>query len=419
MDIELLLDHAAPEPRAPLTLRALVRVRGRTPERHRRAPLNLALVLDRSGSMAGHKLAHAQDAAALLVRRLQPEDLVGVVAYGSEVTTLIRGATGDAHTEAAECIREIRAGEMTNLSGGWLRGRELAAEALLPEGINRIILMTDGLANVGVTDRDSLAALCRDARAQGITTTTIGFGAGFDEDLLQAMADAGGGASYYIENPDQAPGIFEEEIEGLLSLAAQNVSIEVTPDPDVHLAAVRHSYPTSTVGRTLRMDVGDLYAREPRLALLEFRLPDAAPGRELDVAMIRVQGHILTEEGGIEHRRMDLPVRLRVGEGPRVEPELHRVAVMLDAADARREALRLRDTGDREQAGRVLGEAAARLEEALPGDTEAAREARDLRAIAERMREGVFDMSEIKYLKQQAYDESRSRSRAKEKYRRD
>ena len=419
MDIELLLDHPAPRAGSPLTLRALVRVSGRAPDDTRRRPLNLAMVLDRSGSMAGPKLEHARDAAALLVRRIWPEDTVGVVAFCSEVITLAAGATGDAHGTAEARIREIQTGGMTNLSGGWLRGRELVQEAFREEGVNRIVLMTDGLANQGITDRTALEGLCRSARAEGISTTTIGFGEGFDEDLLRAMADAGGGATYYIEDPDQAPGIFEEEVEGLLSLAAQNVTIQMDPGPGALLSAVRHSYPTTPVGNGLRLDVGDLYAREPRLALMEFRLEGAEPGSELEVATITVQGYVLTDEGGVEQRTVDLPVRLRVGDGPRVEPEVRRVVALLDAADARERAVRQREQGDWDNARLTLDEAADRLQRELPDDSEAQREARGLRDIADRMREGHYSISEAKYLKQQAYDLGRSRSLARERYRRE
>jgi Ca-activated chloride channel homolog len=419
MNIDLLLDHPASVPGRPLTLRALARITGRAPAESRRTPLNLALVLDRSGSMGGDKLEHAKDAAALLVRRVWPDDTVGVVVYDDQVETLIAGATGERHSEAEARIRGLFTGGMTNLSGGWLRGRDLALDAFREAGVNRVILMTDGLANQGITDRDSLAGLPAEARARGITTTTIGFGRDFDEDLLRAMADAGGGAAYYIENPDQAPGIFEEEVEGLLSLAAQNVTLEVAPREGVRGVAVRHSYPSTPVGRGLRLDIGDLYAREPRLALMQFILEDARPGTELAVADLRVSGHVLTEEGGVEHRVVELPVRLAVGEGPRVEAEVRRVAVLLDAAEARERAERRRMEGDFGGAGEVLRESAGQLVQSLPGDPEAAREAAELSDLASRLEEERFYEEDVKYMKQRSYDAMRSKMMASDRYRRE
>lgn len=227
--------------------------------------MHLALVLDRSGSMSGEPIERLREAAALLLRRLWPEDRVSVVAYDNEVLTLADAVSGDRHAEAATGVGRLFARGSTNLSGGWLRGRDLVEKALVPAGVNRIVLMTDGLANQGITDPGRLGELCRSAAAAGITTTTIGFGPNFNEDLLRLMADAGGGATYYVERPDQAPGIFEEGVEGLLSLAAQNVSVEVEAGKGASLVAVRHTYPSSTRGGVVRLEVGDLYATEPRL----------------------------------------------------------------------------------------------------------------------------------------------------------
>jgi len=132
-----------------------------------------------------------------------------------------------------------------------------------------------------------------------------------------------------------------------------------------------------------------------------------------------VQGYVLTDEGGVEQRTVDLPVRLRVGDGPRVEPEVRRVVALLDAADARERAVRQREQGDWDNARLTLDEAADRLQRELPDDSEAQREARGLRDIADRMREGHYSISEAKYLKQQAYDLGRSRSLVRERYRRE
>ncbi|TVP58693.1 MAG: VWA domain-containing protein [Gemmatimonadales bacterium] len=435
MNVELLLSHPAPSEGPPLRLQALVRISGRAPEASARPPLNLALVLDRSGSMSGEKLENARQAAALLLRRLGDADRVSVVAYDDQVQTLAEGATGPAHQEAIEAVRRIHAGSTTNLSGGWLRGWDLVravrgegggpTEGLSETGESdapadttpRILLMTDGLANAGITQPAALTGLCRTAREEGISTTTIGFGQGYDEDLLRAMADAGGGAAYYIENPDQAPGVFEEEIEGLLGLAAQNVELVLTPGSGTELVAVRHSYPTTQTETELRLDIGDLYGHEPRLALMEFDLEDARAGVELDVASLRVRGHVL-EDGGVEEREVTLPITLKVGVGPRVEPEVRRIALLLDAADVRDEALAARDRGDWDGASDRLRETAERIEAELSGDVEGEREVNSLRAMATRMQPHVFDAADLKYMKQQVHDQRRSRTAARERYER-
>src|SRR5688500_19041528 len=127
METSLALEHErTPDGNAHI-VRALVKVAGKAPENAERVPLNLSLVLDRSGSMSGEKLEQAKEAAALLVRRLWPEDVVSVVAYDDAVHTVAEPATGTAQPDLVERIRGIQTQGCTNLSGGWLRGRELVA----------------------------------------------------------------------------------------------------------------------------------------------------------------------------------------------------------------------------------------------------------------------------------------------------
>src|SRR6266511_313727 len=173
-----------------------------------RPPLSLALVIDRSGSMAGRKLEVARECAAFLVRRLGPADRLAVVAYDDQVTLVAPLATLDRPALLA-AIAAIRPGNSTNLSGGWLKGMEQLQRA--GDGPRKVLLLSDGLANVGITDRGELASLARNAAAAGVGTTTIGFGDGFDEDLMTGMADAGGGRAYHAPTAEQAPGIFAEE----------------------------------------------------------------------------------------------------------------------------------------------------------------------------------------------------------------
>ncbi len=190
-----------------------------------RPPINAVLVLDRSGSMSGAPLAAALEAARRFAGFLGTSDRLAIVAFDDEVR-VVSGPAPAGDSSVAERIMRIRTGGSTNLSGGWLKGLELARQGIV-EGVNRVVLLTDGQANVGITDPGMLAGMVHGGADAGVSTTCIGFGAGFNEDLLQALGREGRGNYWYVERDDQMAGVFEGEIEGLVALGAQNVVVEV------------------------------------------------------------------------------------------------------------------------------------------------------------------------------------------------
>jgi Ca-activated chloride channel family protein len=409
MNPTVLLDYEFLVSANAYTVRALLKLEGKAPESGTRQPLNLSLVLDRSGSMAGAKLIAARRAAAHLVRRLDPADTVSVVAFDDEVRTVAEPATGGEQAHLARTLESIEPGGSTNLSGGWLQGREYVARMRRKKGTNRVLLLTDGQANVGIVDPAALAGLCATALEQGITTTTIGFGDGYDEQLLQAMADAGGGNMHYIETPDQAPAVFAEEIEGLLSLAAQNITVEVRPGPAVQVTAVHHSYPTSQLPDGLRLQVGDLYAREPKMVLVELLVPDAAAAGGSPMAECTVVAHVMTVDGGVERQELHLPIVHPLSAEGHEEPEIRREMLLLGAAKAREAALREQAQGDYDAARRYLREASDGIDACgLPADAMLAEELEDLRAMEARLDPGLFNAADAKYLNQRSYNSLRS-----------
>ena len=166
-----------------------------------RAPINVMLVLDRSGSMGGAPLAAAIEAAQRFAGFLGANDRLGVVAFDDEVRVIASPSAGG-DPSVRNAIGQIRAGGSTNLSGGWLKAFELARLGIV-DGVNRIVLLTDGQANAGLTDSGALAAMVRSGAESGVSTTCIGFGAGFNEDLLQALGREGRGNYWYVEHDDQ------------------------------------------------------------------------------------------------------------------------------------------------------------------------------------------------------------------------
>jgi len=419
MQHKVLVDYELAVAQQGFVVRAMLKLEGKAPTRNNRIPLNLSVVLDRSGSMAGGKLEAARDAAAMLIRRLHPDDIVSVVAYDDQVATVAEPATGDSQASLPREVQRIDAGGSTNLSGGWLRGRELVAREKREGGVNRVVLLTDGLANVGITNPTQLLGLCRTACGAGITTTTIGFGADYDEKLLRGMADAGGANTYYIERPDQAADVFAEELEELLTLSAQTVSVEIRASEAVTLTAIRHQYPTTTLGSgCARLELGDLYAREPKSVLVEFfvpALPDAASDAgPVTIAQISLTAHVLTDGGGVERQEIVFPIVSHLTAAGHAEPEVQREMLLLDAAKAREDALRLREEGDMGGAAAMLRcMSVAMAAPAMAFDSEVSAElqeqAQDLAGLASQFDALDVGEDDAKYLAQRAYNAHRGK----------
>jgi Ca-activated chloride channel homolog len=420
MQHSVLVDHELALSQQGFIVRALVRLTGRAPERENRVPINISIVLDRSGSMAGEKLEAAQEAAAFLVERLAPEDIVSVVAYDDHVETIVPPSTGTEQADAARSIRSIEVRGCTNLSGGWLRGRELVAQRIRAGAVNRVLLLTDGLANAGITDPARLCGLAGGGRSAGVTTSTIGFGEGYDEILLRGMADGGGGNSWYIERPDQAPGVFEEEIGGLLSLSAQNVAVEIHPSDAVQLVAVHNDYPyTDIPGGGRRFELGDLYAREPRSMLVEFFVPGIDDLASASIAEVRIHAHVLTDAGSIERQEIIFAVASPLGQAGHAEPEVRRELLLLETARAREDAVRLERQGDIDGASGVLREAVHRIALA-PLEYRAGldEQASDIEAMSSSLVAEGWQEADRKYANQRAYNARRGKQGYEEKLRR-
>ena len=370
---------------AQVTAPASRRERGRT-------PVNLAFVIDRSGSMAGDKLRLAKQAVEEAIARLHPDDRFAVVVYDDTVDVVVRTtrATPEARRDALDALRRIGEGGSTNLGEGWLRGCEQVAAELEREGVNRCLLLTDGLANVGITDHDELARHAGELRSRGVSTSTFGVGDDFDEVLLQAMASAGGGHFYYIASAAMIRDHISSEVGETLDIVARGVTIELTAPDTVSVEALS-SHPAQRRGDRMEITVGDLTAEEQVSVVLRLTFPYGQPGDRLGTALsVSDRDGVLAGDG----------VKLaweyatdRANDEQDRDREVDRAVAGVFAARARQEALALNRTGDFDAARRRVSATARRIRGYAGRDAELRRILEDLEQESAVMAAPMMEMN--------------------------
>jgi Ca-activated chloride channel family protein len=362
LDAQLRLEHTVVAVETEHRVHVMVELTAPAAPVTERGPLDVALVVDRSGSMHGAKLEAVKACGAYLARRMATGDRLAVVAYDDEVD-LVAPLAPVALDRMLAAVNSIHSGGTTNLSGGWLKGLEqLRVDGR--DAVRRVLLLTDGLANVGITEPGSLVAMVEQARAAGIGTTTIGVGDDFDETLLTALADAGGGTGHFAATPDAAPGIFAAEIDGLASVVAQNVSVEIRPGPEVTLLGVLNDYPATAVPGGVQLALGDAYGDEVRRVVFELHLPSVAALGLAKVGEVVVRHVAVGAEVALHEVRVPLMVNVVTpDEASGADPD-HAVVeevLILRAARSRDEARKLAGDGDYAGGRALLATAAKEL----------------------------------------------------------
>ena len=213
-----------------------------------RPPLNLALVIDRSGSMDGSKLSYARKAARFLAGELTARDRLAIVTFDDEVNVLVPSQPVRDPLTFISAINTIQAGGCTALFDGWLAGATQVAQQLDPTALNRVLLLSDGQANEGLTDAAAIAAKVEGLTQRGISTSAFGLGSGFDEDLMGAIASAGDGTLAQIESPKQLADLYASELQGLASTIGRKVSLGIRAKHGAELVDVLNDLPQTVAG---------------------------------------------------------------------------------------------------------------------------------------------------------------------------
>ncbi|TWT40554.1 von Willebrand factor type A domain protein [Phycisphaerae bacterium RAS1] len=339
VDLRVALSHSSYSASAPERLVAKIDLFGRARTASTRQPLNLALVFDRSGSMAeDQKFTHALRAAQLAVENLSDRDIVSLVAFNQDAVVLSPAGRAVNKEFLRHRLGEFSPEGWTNLSAGLLEGLAQIDSQGKADQLKQIIVLTDGLANRGVTDPDKLRKLAASANQRGIGISTLGVGTKFDEKLLTALAEAGGGRYTYVASPEQIPTAVAAELRGLLDVVAQNARLELRLNP----GRIKRIY-----GRLLdapvpsyTFDLGDIRAGERSILLVELAPTALAAGgvTALDVALTfddPDQGARRRFETRQEARFAESADQIRTGE----KPEVVVCARLCDAMEKAEEAL--------------------------------------------------------------------------------
>ncbi len=328
----------------------------RPPRREARLPVNLALVIDRSGSMGGEKIAKAREAALAAVRCLASDDIVSIIAFDSEVETVVPAQrVGRARgLEAAICRIEARGN--TALHGGVACGAaELRKHIEDNRGVNRVILLSDGLANVGPSSPEELGRLGHSLMKEGISVTTIGLGLGYNEDLMARLAQRSDGNTYFVENSSDLPRIFSAELGDVLNVIARRVVIEIEfPEGVRPLAFVGRE--GIIRGQHAELTLSQLYGGQEKFALVEVEVSPSESGAEREIARANV-----SYEDALNQRTATITAQRKVrfsadrkvvigSADHRVQAD-YAVNVMAVAKD---QAIELADKGRKDEAAAVL-----------------------------------------------------------------
>ena len=364
-----------------------------------RPALNLALVIDRSGSMSGPPLREAKRCAEWVVDRLGSQDRAAVVAYDHAVDIAV--PSRDVRDRAGFCraIASIHEGGMTNLHGGWLAGADQVATRSENGALSRVILLSDGCANRGETDPHTITEQARALAAEGVTTSTYGLGSHFNELLMTAMAEAGGGSAYYGDRAEDLFEPFEQELDLLASTCGRRVTLRVAGLTGAEWQLL-NDYPEAGPGLSGVWRLPDLAYEAEVWALLRLTVP-ASQGTLVD--LLEVQAEYTDLDGrrcDLSAGRLSLPVvPADIWEACAEDETVARRADELAAAALQSRARAAALDGDWDQVDRLLGDA-RRVGQRSPWASEIVTELQGLAAARDQLRfskEAHFSERRMRY----------------------
>ncbi len=374
---------------------------------HVKRPLvNLALVMDQSGSMNGSKIEQAKAAAIEALTRLGMEDLFSMVVYDSNVRTIIPAQNAEQTQSMIHRIRQIRAGGSTALFGGVSQGAAEIRKNLESDYVHRIILLSDGLANVGPRMPEDLGRLGAALIKENISVTTVGVGTDYNEDLMARLAQKSDGNTYFVESGVDLPRIFAAELGDVLNVVAKKVTVTITLPDNVK--------PINIIGREgrikgkkIELSMNQLYGNQEKYALVEVNLPKSRSGSKILVAEAQVSyENPFNQEQEIStgSSYASFSTDLEKVTGSTNVNVVKDYQLNLNAL-AQEKAIELSDKGKKKEAVRALKQSAAKLKEygAQYHDKELLEEAAALEVQADEIEDQGMSKKSRKILRTKAF----------------
>ena len=343
----------------------------KTDENYQRPSLNLALVIDRSGSMAGEKLEYVKAASNHIVSILNEKDRVALVDFDERVRVHFPSTLLDAESKPVllKSIASIRNGGMTNLCDGWLTGCQQIAGWVDPKLFTHSLLLTDGLANVGITDPRELTIHARELARRGVSTSTFGVGTDYNQDLLEQMANQGEGLFRFIEGPRDIPEIFKGVFKELLTILAHELEITFSYPQGLQVSLLGDWQTDHPESGKLRIYIGSLSVGKSRELYLKLSIPAGVENSEIS---LKVNLRAKDENGRLVDLSSEASIRLANKSDAESAPKdtsLRARYANAEIGDRASEALKLEKEGKRQEAKEMLDSILATHQNRIDGET--------------------------------------------------
>lgn len=324
-----------------------------------RIPVNIGLVLDKSNSMHGLKLVRAKEAASMAIDRLNSHDIASIIAYNGHVEVILPATKVIDKEDISFALENIYPSGSTALFAGVSKGADEVRKYLHHHQINRVILLSDGQANVGPRTPRELGMLGEALSREGISVTTIGLGLGYNEDLMQTLARHSGGNHAFAQDADDLSKIFQNEFNDVLSAVANDVRIHIQCMPGIKPIRVlgRQAYISKS---TVDVDINQIYSKHQKYFILEVQIPALAAGQRLQLASVKVQYNNLKSR---EKDFLTSSLNIAVSNNKEKVTNSINSTVMIAAieflsAQHNEQAINLRDQGKIKEATKVLYDSA-------------------------------------------------------------